>query len=76
MGFSVLLYSVRATGCCGHFHFKSLVFLFKYKDDLYSLVDKEVLAVELILVGVCAVVRTIYGGKGRVKRSISLGRGE
>ncbi len=41
--------------------------LFKYKADLYGVADKEVLAVGLILVGVCAVVRTMYEGKGWIK---------
>ena len=48
--------------------------VFKYKADLYGVADKEVLAVGLILVGVCAVVRTMYEGKGWIKRSIGLGR--
>ena len=48
--------------------------VFKYKADLYGVADKEVLAVGLILVGVCAVVRTIYEGKGWIKRSVALGR--
>lgn len=38
--------------------------VFKYKADLYGVADKEVLAVGLILVGACAVVRTVYEGKG------------
>jgi len=36
--------------------------VFKYRADLYGVADKEVLAVGLILVGVCAVVRTMYDG--------------
>ena len=48
--------------------------VFKYKPDLYGVADKEVLAVGLILVGVYAVVRTMYEGKEWIKRSISLGR--
>ena len=45
--------------------------VFKYKPDLYGVADKEVLAVGLILVGVCAIIRTIYEGKEWIKRSIS-----
>jgi len=48
--------------------------VFKYKADLYGVADKEVLAVGLILVGICAVVRTMYEGKEWIKRSVSLGR--
>lgn len=46
--------------------------MFKYKPDLYGVADKKVLAVGLILVGVCAVVRTVYEGKEWIKRSIRL----
>ena len=34
--------------------------MFRYKADLYGVTDKEVLVIGLILVGVCAVVRTMY----------------
>ncbi len=40
------------------------------KADLYGVADKEVLAVRLILAGVCIVVRTVYGEKEWIKRSI------
>jgi len=39
---------------------------------LHGVADMEVLAVGLILVGVCAVMRTVYEGKEWIKRSIAL----
>ncbi len=44
--------------------------IFEYNRDWYGIADKEVLIIGLIVVIVCAIIRTAYEGKGWVKRIV------
>ncbi len=44
--------------------------IFEYHRNWYGIADKEVLIIGLIAVVLCAIIRTVYEGKGWIKRMI------